>query len=203
MLCDDNISRILNGKVIPGDRVFYPVKPHISSSIPETQPDFKSRVVLFAVDATDESDITRTEFLAQNIENNGGKCIILISKTSIKQTEQGLSKFHSHVIDFTNQENIKHMLNTATQNIGPISTVIYVTGKVPPLSKITELSRQQWDSLVDKFINTPALVLQESLNKFVPGGSKNPPLFKDTHGTIIIIGPDMPVGAKITGSDRA
>ena len=203
MLCDNNISRILNGKVIPGDRVFYPVKPHISSSIPDTQPDFKSRIVLFAVDATDESDIIRTEFLAQNIENNGGKCIILISETSTKHTEQRLSKFHSHVIDFTNQENIKRMLNTAAQNIGPISTVVYVTGKIPPLSKLTELSRQQWDGLVDKFINTPALVLQESLNKFVPGGAKNPNLFKDKHGTIIIIGPDMPIGTKVSGSDRA
>jgi len=200
MLCDDNIS---NGKVIPGDRVFYPVKPHISSSIPESQSDFKAKVVLLVVDATDESDISRTEFLAQNIENSGGKSIILISKTGTKQAEERLSKFHSHVVDFTNQENIKRMLNTATQKIGPISSVIYVTGKVPQVSKLTELSRSQWDSLVDKFINTPALVLQESLNMFVPNGAKNPPLFKDKQGTIIIIGPDMPTGSKVTGGDRA
>ncbi|OLB91118.1 MAG: alcohol dehydrogenase [Thaumarchaeota archaeon 13_1_40CM_38_12] len=203
MLCDDNISKILNGKVIPGDRVFYPVKPHISSSIPESQSDFKAKVVLLVVDATDESDISRTEFLAQNIENSGGKSIILISKTGTKQAEERLSKFHSHVVDFTNQENIKRMLNTATQKIGPISSVIYVTGKVPQVSKLTELSRSQWDSLVDKFINTPALVLQESLNMFVPNGAKNPPLFKDKQGTIIIIGPDMPTGSKVTGGDRA
>ena len=203
MLCDDNISKILNGKVIPGDRVFYPVKPHIFSSILESQSDFKAKVVLLVVDATDESDISRTEFLAQNIENSGGKSIILISKTGTKQAEERLSKFHSHVVDFTNQENIKRMLNTATQKIGPISSVIYVTGKVPQVSKLTELSRSQWDSLVDKFINTPALVLQESLNMFVPNGAKNPPLFKDKQGTIIIIGPDMPTGSKVTGGDRA
>src|SRR5207245_4974753 len=141
MLCDDDISRILNGKVIPGDRVFYPVKPHIASSIPDAEPDFKSKVVLFATDATEESDVSRIEFLAQNVESDGGKSIILISKTSAKQAEERLSKFHSHVIDFTNQENVKRMLNTAAKKIAPIRVVIYIIGKITQISKITELSR--------------------------------------------------------------
>ncbi|MDE1726567.1 MAG: SDR family NAD(P)-dependent oxidoreductase [Thaumarchaeota archaeon] len=203
MLCDENISKILNGKVIPGDRVFYPVKPHISCSTPQTRPDYNSKVVLFVVDATEESDVSRVEHLAQNIETNGGKTVILISKTSIKQAEERLSKFHSHVMDITSQENMKRMLNTATEKIGPINTVIYATGRLPQVPNITELSRQQWDGLVDKFINTPASVLQETLNRFVPGGAKNPPLFKEKEGTIILIGPDMPSGSKVTGKDRA
>ena len=203
MLCDESISKILNGKVIPGDRVFYPVKPHIACSIPETSTNYSSKVVLFVVDATEESDVARVEYLAQNIENNGGKTVILISKTSIKQAEEKLSKFHSHVMDITSQENMKRMLNTATQKIGPISTVIYITGKLGQVSKLVELSRQQWDGLVDKFINTPAAVLQETLGRFVQGGAKNPPLFKDKEGTIILIGPDMPSGSKVTGRDRA
>jgi NAD(P)-dependent dehydrogenase (short-subunit alcohol dehydrogenase family) len=203
MLSDDNIGRILNGKVIPGDRVFYPVKPHIACSIPETQPNFNAKVVLFAVDATDESDVARTEFLAQKVENNGGKTVILISKTSPKIAEERLSKFHSHVMDLSNQESVKRMLNTATQKIGPISTVVYITGKVPQVGKFVDLSRKDWDGLVDKFINTPAIFLQESLGTFVPGGAKNPPLFKNKEGTMIVIGPDMPSGGKVTGGDRA
>jgi len=47
------------------------------------------------------------------------------------------------------------------------------------------------------------LVIQECLNGFVPGGAKNPPLFKEKEGIVIIVGPDMPVGTKITGRDRA
>ena len=203
MLCDDDISKILNGKVIPGDRVFYPVKPHIACSVPETSPDYKSKVVLFVVDATDEQDVSRIEHLAQNIEDNGGKTVILISKTSTSHAEERLSKFHSHVMDITSQENMKRMLNTATQKIGPVDTVIYATGKIPPTSKLVDLSRQQWDGLVDKFINTPASVLQEVLERFVPGGSKNPPLFREKKGTVIIIGPDMPSGGKISGMERA
>jgi NAD(P)-dependent dehydrogenase (short-subunit alcohol dehydrogenase family) len=203
MLSDDNIGQILNGKVIPGDRVFYPVKPHIACSIPETQPNFNAKVVLFAVDATDESDVARAEFLAQKVESNGGKTVILISKTSPKIAEEKLSKFHSHVMDLSNQESVKRMLNTATQKIGPISTVVYITGKVPQVGKFVDLSRKDWDGLVDKFINTPAIFLQESLNTFVPGGAKNPPLFKNKEGTMIVIGPDMPTGGKVTGADRA
>lgn len=203
MLSDENISKILNGKVIPGDRVFYPVKPHVACSIPDTKADYNSKVVLFVVDATEESDISRVEFLAQNIEDKGGKTVILISKTSIKQAEERLSKFHSHVMDITGQENMRRMLNTATQKIGPVSTVVYVTGKLPHVPKLIELSRNQWDGLVDKFINTPASVLQEALGRFVPEGAKNPPLFKGREGNIVIIGPDMPSGGKVTGMERA
>ena len=201
MLSDDNISQILNGKVIPGDRVFYPVKPHIACSIPETQGNY-SKITVFALDATDESDVARTEALAQKIESSGGKTVILISKTSPKVAEERLSKFHSHVMDLTSQESVKRMLNTATQKVGPIGNVIYITGKVPQVGKFVDLSRKGWDDVVDKFINTPAIFMQEALAMFVPGGAKNPPLFKGKEGSMIIIGPDMP-GGKATGADRA
>ena len=36
-LADDAQAKILNGKVIPGDRVFYPVKSHIRSSVPKAE----------------------------------------------------------------------------------------------------------------------------------------------------------------------
>ena len=201
-LCDEEISKILNGKVIPGDRVFYPVKPHISSSIPESQIDFNGKVVVFTADITESSDVSRIEFLAQNIEKNGGKVVILLSKNSIPQAQEQLSKFHSHPIDLSNQEQVRMFFKTASEKIGTISTIVHVTGKMPPFAKLTEITRSQWDGLVDKFINTPAIVGQEALNIFVPGGSKNPPLFKGKSGTIVIIGPDLPSGPKVSGSDR-
>lgn len=202
-LCDDEISKILNGKVIPGDRVFYPVKPHITSTIPEFEADFGSKVVVFTIDASEDSDIARVEFLAQNIEKSGGKIVILFSKNIPKQNQDRLSKFHSHAIDLTNQEEVKRWIKTATEKVGAISMIIHVTGKVPSFPKITELSRSQWDSVVDKFILTPAIIGQECLSTFVPGGAKNPPLFKGKSGTMVIIGPDFPVGSKVTGAERA
>lgn len=202
-LCDDEISKILNGKVIPGDRVFYPVKPHITSTIPESKADFGSKVVVFTVDASEDSDIARVEFLAQNIEKSGGKIVILFSKNIPKESQDRLSKFHSHSIDLTNQDEVMRWLKTATEKAGAISMIIHVTGKVPSFPKITELSRSQWDSVVDKFILTPAIIGQECLGTFVPGGAKNPPLFKGKFGTMVIIGPDFPVGPKVTGAERA
>ena len=202
-LCDDEIAKILNGKVIPGDRVFYPVKPHIASSIPDSVVDFGSKVVVFTVDATEDSDIARVGFLAQNIEKSGGRTVLLFSKNIPKQNQERLSKFHSHAIDLANPEEVRQMFKTASEKIGAISLIVHVTGKVPAFSKITELARSQWDSLVDKFINTPAIVGQECLNAFVPGGSKNPPLFKGKSGTMAIIGPDFPSGTKVSGSERA
>jgi len=70
-------------------------------------------------------------------------------------------------------------------------------------SKLTELSRDKWDTLVDQFINIPAAVTQEALKHFVPGGSDDPRKFKDAKGRIVIIGPALPSGKKISGHERA
>ena len=55
-----------------------------------------------------------------------------------------------------------------------------------------------------KIHSTPATVAQRALEQFVPGGgSVDPRLFKDTTGSIMIIGPDLPIGRKVTGTQRA
>src|SRR5574338_845574 len=98
-LSDDDTAKTLNGKVIPGDRVFYPVKPHVTTITPLTAPNFASQVVVFAIDATDKSDSDRAEFLAQHVEKNGGKAVCFISKNTPKESQDSISsKFHSHVI---------------------------------------------------------------------------------------------------------
>ncbi|MBM3903634.1 MAG: SDR family NAD(P)-dependent oxidoreductase [Thaumarchaeota archaeon] len=202
-LADDDIGKILNGKVIPGDRVFYPVKPHITTITPPVQPDFASEVVVFAIDATDKQDSDRVEFLAQHVEKNGGKAVCFIANSTPKELQDSISsKFHSHVIDFTSQAEVQRWLNTA-KTVGKLSTLVYITGKVPSNFKIIELSRNGWDGLVDKFINTPATVIQTALETFVPGGKKDPRLYKGAKATVMVIGPDLPAGPKVSGADRA
>jgi len=202
-LCDDEIARILNGKVIPGDRVFYPVKPHIGAATQIIQqPNFNSKVFVFTIDATDKTDSDRIVFLAEHIEKNGGKAVCLISKDTPNEYQDVIStKFHSHVIDLKNSSEIERMLNAA-KNMGEIESVVHFTGNLPPISKIVELTRTQWDNLVDKFINTPATIMQKSFDFFIPGGGKDPRLFKDKRASVAIIGPDLPVG-KISGAERA
>ena len=204
-LCDDSIAKILNGKVIPGDRVFYPVKPHIGTTTPGVhQPDFSGKAIVFTIDATDNTDVDRVKFLAEHVEKNGGKVACFISESTPQNLQENISgKFHSHVVNIKNPEEVERWLNTAKTNIGEILGVIHITGKLPEVSKITELSRKGWEELIEKFITTPATVAQRALEIFVPGGSKDPRLFKEVKGAIMIIGPDLPSGRKVTGTQRA
>ncbi|MFB5632828.1 MAG: SDR family oxidoreductase, partial [Nitrosopumilus sp.] len=204
-LCDDEIAKIINGKVIPGDRVFYPVKPHIGTTTPGVhQPDFTGKAVVFTIDGTDKTDAERVEFLAGHIEKNGGKVACFISQSTPQEIQNSISgKFHSHVVDIKNPDEVERWLNTAKTNIGEILAVVHVTGKLPEVGNLTELTRAGWEELVAKFISTPATVAQRALEQFVPGGGKDPRLYKDKTGAIMIIGPDLPVGKKVTGTQRA
>jgi len=204
-LCDDEIAKILNGKVIPGDRVFYPVKPHIGTATPGVhQPDFTGKSIVFTIDATDKADAERVEFLAAHVEKNGGKVACFISQNTPKDLQEYISgKFHSHVVDIKNPEEVQRWLNTANTNLGEILAVIHITGKLPEISKLTELDRAGWEELTEKFISTPATVAQRTLEQFVPGGKDDPRLYKDAKGAIMIVGPDLPVGRKVTGTQRA
>ena len=160
-LAGDEQSKILNGKIIPGDRVFYPVKSHITSSIPKAEKNnFDGVNCVITNDGTDDA-IKKENNLKAMIESKNGKI-----------TSNG--KLHIHI-----------------------------TGNVPNFDKLTELNRNEWDKLVDKFINKPATVAQNALESFVPGGSDDPRLFNGVKGRIVIIGPDLPAGKKIGGHERA
>jgi len=187
------------------DRVFYPVRAHIAGATPSVaQPRFNGKSVVFTIDATDKTDADRVEYLAKHVEKNGGKAVCIISENTPKELQDFISgKFHSHVSNLKNPNEVQRWLETASKNMGEIGAVIHITGRVPEFSKLIELSRSQWDDLVDKFINTPATVIQRALEHYVPGGGKDPRLYKNKSGIIITIGPDLPVGTKISGADRA
>ena len=160
-LAGDEQSKILNGKIIPVDRVFYPVRSHIASSIPKSEKNnFDGVNCVITNDGTDDA-IKKENNLKAMIESKNGKI-----------TSNG--KLHIHI-----------------------------TGNVPNFDKLTELTRNEWDKLVDKFINKPATVAQNALESFVPGGSDDPRLFNGAKGRVVIIGPDLPAGKKISGHERA
>lgn len=204
-LCDDEIAKIINGKVIPGDRVFYPVKPHIGTVTPGVhQPDFTGKSVVFTIDATDKIDSERVQFLAKHVESNGGKVACFISESTPKELQESISSAcHSHVVNIKNPEEIQRWFNTANTNLGQILGIVHITGKLPPISKLTELTQNGWEELIEKFITTPATIAQTALEHFVPGGAKDPRLYKDASGAMMIVGPDLPSGKKVSGTQRA
>ena len=170
-LADDAQAKILNGKIIPGDRVFYPVKSHIRASVPKSEKNNLDgkKISISSGNPNDDDDSGGTDFLLDDInkmiEKKGGD------------------------VNFSPQ--LKDDL------------FIHATGNVPDFSRLTELSRGEWDKLVNQFINYPAHVAQEAMDFFVPGGSDDPRKFKDARGRIIIIGPALPAGKKISGHERA
>jgi len=164
-LVDDEQSKILNGKIIPGDRVFYPVKSHIRSSVPKTEKNnFDGMKCIITNDGSDDATQKATN-LRSMLEEKGAK-----------------------IIDEKSESN---------------TLFIHITGDVPEFSKLTELTRNEWDNLIDKFINTPAQISQNAMESFVPGGSDDPRLFKEAYGRIVIIGPALPAGKKVGGHARA
>jgi NAD(P)-dependent dehydrogenase (short-subunit alcohol dehydrogenase family) len=159
---------------------------------------------VFTIDATDKIDSDRVQYLAQHVVKNGGKVACFISESTPKEIQDEISgKFHSHIVNIKNPEEVAKWLNTANTNLGKILAVVHVTGKLPEISKLTELTRAGWEELIEKFITTPATVAQRALEHFVPGGAKDPRLYKDATGAMMIIGPDLPSGRKVSGTQRA
>lgn len=177
-LADDEQAKILNGKVIPGDRVFYAVKSHIASSVPKVEKNNLDGMKFHSSTGTSDGGwiCTGDHYSARTGDNFSG----VIEDAGGLRTEVGQEA-----------DLFIHFTGGLTAKIGS------------NFSKLTELSRDEWDTLVDQFINIPAAVTQEALKHFVPGGSDDPRKFKDAKGRIIIIGPELPSGKKISGHERA
>ena len=174
-LSDDAQAKILNGKVIPGDRVFYPVKSHIRSSVPKSEKNnWKGKRCNIT------GDIQKANAFTSIIEEKGGKAV------------------HQEVA-----KQVDGDVDVDDISVGVVDLFINFTGNITNFSKLTELSRSEWDKLVDKFVNVPAKATQSAIDYFVPGGSDDPRKFKDAKGRIIIIGPALPAGKKISGHERA
>ncbi len=205
-ICDSEISKILNGRIIPGDRVFYPVKPHITTNIQYIQqPNFNSNVFILTVDAVDPESYQKADYIAEHIENNGGKVICLISKESDMGLWKNLRKhYHVHQADLSNHIEIRNWIKTAASKFGRLHAFIHITGNVViNCDGIMSLSKSEWDKLISRFIMVPAILTNSALEYFVPNGKSDPRCFNNKTGTIIMIGPDLPVGKKILGQERA
>jgi len=203
-LADDTISRLVNGKVIPADRVFYPVKPLVACSISlDGSVDLKDNVVVFTVTSTAKKDHDRVKVLADAFTNANSKCVLLFSKDNDQTKLTDFSKYHFHVIDLVDENTVRKIFDTVLKKFGRLDGLIHIIGDYDYEKDITKLSRVEWDSLVDRYINIPALVAKEAINAMVPGALTEPSKYKGSKGTIVIVGPDVPAGKKVAGLIRA
>ncbi|MGN6709572.1 MAG: SDR family NAD(P)-dependent oxidoreductase [Candidatus Nitrosocosmicus sp.] len=206
-LSTDSISKLINGKIIPNDRVFYPVKPIINRCTDiNSNGSLEGKLILLTTTAEDINDIEEIKKIADNINDSKVKqLIVLSSKNKISnEINEIFKQFHHHSIDFQNEESVKRIFNTINNKFGKLDCTIHFTGSVEYSNDLTTLQRNQWDNLVNNFINSPHLVTRESvLSMATQDALQNPNKFKDSFGNIIIVGPKAPTGEKIDGRIRA
>jgi hypothetical protein len=202
-LCDDNISRLINGRVIPNDRVFYPVKPIVGTGIDGlTNPDVKGKVIVVTTSSSAKKDIQRVKDIAKMAHEAGAKYTIVLAHNQQDMTEY--SEFHNHAIDMLDEKSVHRIFNAAKNRSGKIDSIIHFTGEYDYNVPLSSLSRRQWDALVENFIYIPGLITKEGVNAMAPEGATEDPIrFKDSNGAIVIVGPDAPAGKKISGLLRA
>jgi NAD(P)-dependent dehydrogenase (short-subunit alcohol dehydrogenase family) len=202
-LCDDDISRLINGRVIPNDRVFYPVKPIVGTAVSgAVQPDVKGKGIVITTSSSAKKDIERVREIARLAHEGEAKDVIVLAHNHQDMAEYG--EFHSHSIDMLDEESVRRLFNAAKRRSGKIDSIIHFTGEYDYNLPLSSLSRKQWDALVDNFIYIPGLIVKEGVNAMAPDGSpQEPAKFKDSKGSIVIVGPDAPIGKKISGLLRA
>lgn len=206
-LSSDIISKLVNGKVIPNDRVFYPVKPVINRTIDvDFNKNLENKVILITTTTKEIKVLETIKSIASKICTQKIKqLIILTHKNEISADANGLFKeYHHHNLDLSDESILKKIFNTIDSHFGRIDSSIHFTGSYNYEKKFISLDRTEWNRLVDEYINIPHLITRESILSMTSQYALDDPTqFKDTKGNVTIIGPDAPVGKKIGGEIRS
>lgn len=204
-LSGDELAPILSGKVIPGDRVFYPVRAHVGGAPPGVPqpPDLSGRSVVVAVGSPDERTAAEAAAIASHAKGRGAGTVCIAPAGMPASARGPLSGQHVHDADLSDAAAIDGLLSRASSAFGPVSAVVHVTGGVPGSGPLSSLGREEWDALVRQFVTTPATVAHRALAHFVPGGGDDPRRFQGAEGRVVIVGPALPSGRKVPGAERA
>ncbi|MCY4252277.1 MAG: SDR family NAD(P)-dependent oxidoreductase [Thaumarchaeota archaeon] len=196
-LCEPRLAATINGKVIPGDRVFYPVRPHVAGPAPRGPcGGLGGKAVVIVVGAADEGGCAAAAALGRRAEERGGKAVMVIDAGVPEGLRSGLEAFHSHVADTKKAEEIARWLAAASSMAGGIAGVAHVTGAVPAGTRLCSLDREGWDALVERFLCGPARTARAAMEAMVPGGGADPRLYRGAGGAVIIVGPPLPSGKR-------
>ena len=201
-LSQDSISKLINGRVIPNDRVFYPVKPIVSTS-PHIQdePKLSDKVVVMIINSTADKDHQRAKLVASCLD---GKVKQLVVMTREKKDLAHYKEFHSHSLDLSQGDAVSKIFQTAKTRFASVHGVVMLTGEFDYSTPLLLMNRRRWDELVENYVLIPALITREAVGIMAPSGALlEPSLFRGSEGKVIIIGPDAPVGKKISGVVRA
>ena len=165
-LASDEMSKLLNGKVIPNDRVFYPVKPIVERTIDiEQDKTLENKTILITTTSTEEKLLNFVKKIATKISRLNVKQLIILTQNDEQSPEVSkmFEGFHHHAIDLGDENTVKKIFNTINSRYGRTDSVIHFTGSYDYDNKLTSLDRKQWDIMVDKFVNIPHLITTQSV----------------------------------------
>lgn len=200
-LSSEKMSKLLNGRVIPNDRVFYPTRPIIGTYIHQKDMDISDKVIVLITNSSAEKDLKRAKIIANSLVNKIKQLVIL---TKDSKDLSYYKEYHSHSVNLSNEDAVKGIFRVISEKFSAIDAVVLLTGEHDYDVALRSLDRKQWDHLVEDYLFVPAMITRESVTHMAPAGAvSEPSLFKGSSGSIIIVGPDSPVGDKISGVVRA
>jgi NAD(P)-dependent dehydrogenase (short-subunit alcohol dehydrogenase family) len=202
-LSDQEISKLINGRIIPNDHIFYPVKPIVGTVLEADVPaSINGKVVVLTITSSAKKDLDRVEKFARILSSFGAEQIIILTSNSSDLLR--FKDFHSHCIDLSSEDHVSSILKTVRTKFGALDAVVHFTGDYDYNIPLSTLSRNQWDSLVENFVNIPALITREAVNKMAAEGATEEPIkYKGSNGILVLVGPDAPTGKKVSGIVRA
>jgi NAD(P)-dependent dehydrogenase (short-subunit alcohol dehydrogenase family) len=202
-LSEEGLSKLINGRIIPNDHIFYPVKPIIGTSLKDYVPDnIKRKVVVLTTTSSARKELERVEKFARILTSIGVEQVIILTHNQSDLVR--FKDFHSHCIDLSSEEHVRGIFKTVRTKFGTLDAVIHFTGDYDYDASLSSLSRKQWNSLVENFIDIPALITKEAVNKMAADGAVEDPIkYKGSKGVLVIVGPDAPTGKKLSGVIRA
>ena len=199
-LSSEKMSKLLNGRVIPNDRVFYPTRPIIGTYIHQKDMDISDKVIVLIINSSAEKDLKRAKIIANSLVNKIKQLVILTKDKDLSYYKE----YHSHSVNLSNEDAVKGIFRVISEKFSAIDAVVLLTGEHDYDVALRSLDRKQWDHLVEDYLFVPAMITRESVTHMAPAGAvSEPSLFKGSSGSIIIVGPDSPVGDKISGVVRA
>jgi len=200
-LSSEKMSKLLNGKIVPNDRVFYPTRPIIGTHIHQNEIDISDKVVVLIINSSSEKDHKRAKLIANFLVNKIKQLVILTKDT---KDLNYYKEFHSHFVNLSSEDAVKKIFKLVHDKFSAIDGVILLTGEYDYGVALKSLDRKQWDQLVENYLFVPALITRESVINMSPEGAvSEPSLFKGSKGSITVVGPDSPLGDKISGVVRA
>ncbi len=109
-LCDEKISKLINGRIVPNDRVFYPVKPTVATGIEiQSRLNLKGKLVILSTTSSKTTELERMHRLATALKDGGSEPILILANNAYADLSL-FKDFRKHSIDLLEEESVRRTI---------------------------------------------------------------------------------------------